>query len=126
MSGFSQGAFGALPFGEASNPPFIGNWAPFLGDYVPRLALVEFDVTSESWVVYDTIVRAVFTSGLQETVFTDAGGFTDLYRRGSGRKPISGGYRYYVRRTGGWLTAVVRMAVTAADLAESVSSVQSQ
>lgn len=125
MSGYGQGPSGALPFGEAANAPFIGNWLPFIRADITRLAVVEFDVTSDSWVVLDTDVRAVFVNGLVETVWTDATGFTERYRRGSARHPIANGHRYYLRRTSGWSTARVRIDVRATDLAAAASSGQS-
>lgn len=125
MTGFGTGPFSSMPFGEGVDdfPPWVGNWLPFAGAEIARLTAIEFDVTDD-YGLEDTHVLVVFPAGVTETVFTEAGGFTENYRRGSGRKPINGGFHYAVRRTGGWPNASVRVDVTAADIAGQIGTGQ--
>lgn len=119
--GFGSAAFGAFAFGEGSPFTFIGNWEPLVGGFISRLDVVSFDVTNDEWRIVDTDIRTYYTDGAVETVWMGSE-FGALYRRGSARLPIAGGYRYIIRRTGGWLSPNFRIRVTATDLAgESVS-----
>lgn len=121
--GFGSGAFGAFAFGEGSDdfPPFIGNWSPFAGAEISRLGTIEFDITDDTGIA-DTEVTALFDAGVAESVWTEEAGFAEPYRRGSGRVAITDGYRWILRRTGGWPAASARVDVVATDLAGNVTA----
>jgi hypothetical protein len=116
--GFGNSPSGSFPFGEgdADFPPFIGHWSPFNGAAIGRLDTIEFDVTDDTGVIATHVV-AVYPAGVVEPIWTEAGGFSLLYVRGSGRIPIDGGYRWVLRRTTGWPSQSVRIDVTATDIA---------
>jgi hypothetical protein len=125
VPGFGSAPFGLFPSGEGADdfPPFVGSWSPFAGAAISRLGTVEFDVVDD-YGVLDTHVVVVYPAGVTETVFTEAGGFSLLYKRGSARKPIEGGYHWTLRRTTGWPSASVLVSVTAVDLAGNVGTGQ--
>lgn len=116
MSGFGQAPFGYFPFGEGIVPPVVENWLPALGTDIPRLSPISFDVTSRAYPATDVAIRLITSTGIDETVWTDTGGFTDAYRRGSARVPKQNGYHFVVRRTKGWPGAITSIVVTAQDL----------
>jgi hypothetical protein len=123
VSGFGQDAFGELPFGEQppssdTTPPVVYNWQPFFGRVIGRLDTIEFDVTDDVG-VETVLVTALFATSDLETVWSNSG-FSEVYRRGSVRTPIPGGYHFVLRRTRGWLGPEVLIDVVATDLAGNV------
>lgn len=123
--GFAASRFGSTPFGSTQERVlaefWVGNWQPFIGDYVPRLSIVQFDVHD-----YDVENRTHVATNLQvrtvqgavvETVWSLISGFSSRYYRGSSRKPLAAGGHFTLRRTGGWITGDVRVDVVATDLA---------
>jgi hypothetical protein len=124
-AGFGTAAFGAVSIGAGFDEvaPYVGGWEPFAGAVITRVGIIAFDVTDDSGRT-TALVRAIFPEGTVETVFTENDGFSALYRRGSVRIPIAGGYRYMIRRQGGWAKAAVRIDVTATDLAGNVGTGQ--
>lgn len=125
MSGYGQAPYGAFPCGMATTPTLVWAWAPFPGDNLRRVDTVQFNVTNDSWVVVDTIIRVVLSSGDREIVWSDATGFAERYRRGSARVLMPSGHHYVLRRTGGWAGAVIEIDVQATDLAGNLVSGQS-
>lgn len=126
-SGFGSLPFGYGPFGEALDeddpfPPFIGSWSPFPGAELHRLDVISFEVTDNSGVVATELVTASFPAGVGELIWN--GAFATTYVRGSRREPIENGYRFHLRRTGGWPSSSVRLNVTATDVAGNVGTGQ--
>lgn len=111
MGGFGQAPFGAFPWGMAATETEIANWRPAQDSAIPRLAVVEFDVMNSSWDDVELAVRAVFGNGTVETVWSEEGKFSELYRRGSLRRKTGDGHHYVLRRTTGWIGAVLRVDV---------------
>lgn len=112
---------GAVPFGSTllvGGIFYVGNWRPKLGEMIERLDHVEFDVldrnaTTSIPFVHNVRVRAI-QNGVVETVWTEEG-FTPRFYRGSGRVKITGGYHFILRRTGGWISHMMVIDVTAID-----------
>lgn len=122
--GYGASPYGTSPSGGGEDyPPYIGNWEPFVGAEVGRMDTIEFDVLDD-YGIDETRVTAIFPAGIVEEVFTEDGGFADLYERGSGRRTLDDGYRYILRRRGGWPSASVRISVVATDIADNVSTSQ--
>lgn len=123
--GIGASPFGATPFGStligSTAEFFVGNWEPFLGDYIERLAFIAFevlDVDPDSLQPVATHVQVRTIQGLlTEPVWNRDAGFAERYYRGSTRLKIAGGARYILRRTDGWLSSNVVVEVTALDLA---------
>jgi hypothetical protein len=82
-------------------PPVVSNVSPAAGTALARTDAVFFDVTDDSGVFRRIIVTATFTDGVAEVVH-DGDGFAARYGSTSTRTPITNGFRYRVRRTGGW------------------------
>jgi hypothetical protein len=91
--------------------PQIGNFDPAAGTPLERNTPVVFEVTDE------TALRrvAVFVVHSNQTlVVHDGDGFRGEFANYSSRVAIPGGWRYSVRRNGGWLSAI-RFEIIAID-----------
>jgi hypothetical protein len=81
--------------------PEVENVSPTEGTPIARTDPIFFDVTDDSGAFRRIIVAADFADGSSEVVH-DGDNFTARYAQTSAREPIAGGFRYRVRRTGGW------------------------
>ena len=82
-----------------STPPTIGNFAPPVGTPLTRSASVAFDA------VDDLLLRRVVVMvvlGAEVFVAHDGDTFCGAFA-GSDRAVIAGGWRYTIRRNGGWV-----------------------
>lgn len=82
-------------------PPQVSNVEPTVGTAIARTDPVFFDVTDDSGAFRRIIVTATFADGSSEVVH-DGDNFAARYGATSTRDPILNGWRYRVRRTGGW------------------------
>ena len=121
--------FTARGVGQANPPappadvtaPVVTLVSPLDGQVEPTTAVV-FDVTEESTAgLCDVFVYAVFAASGDVEVIHDGDAFTARYLGQSARPAITGGFRYTVRRTGGW-PSNPRIRVKAIDRAGNVSS----
>ena len=86
--------------------PTISNRSPDPSIAVGPTDPISFDVVQGSNPFLDIVILAQFPSeGLYEVVF-DGAAFSPLYAQQSRQQSISGGYRFLLRRTGGWPGAV--------------------
>lgn len=81
--------------------PVVSNVSPTAGTELARTDPVFFDVTDDSATFRRILVTASFEDGVAEVVH-DGDSFAARYAATSTRTPIASGYRYRVRRTGGW------------------------
>jgi len=84
--------------------PTIGNFDPVVGTPLERNSPVSFDVTD------DVALRrvAIFVTHNDQTlVVHDGDSFRGEFSNYSTRVAIAGGWRYSVRRNGGWITSAV-------------------
>lgn len=89
---------------EASTvPPVVGNWTPTVGAQITTTTPIGFDVTDAAG-LSQVIVYAVAANGTTEQAFNGTT-FTADYDAASTRTVISGGYRFSIRRDGGWTVA---------------------
>lgn len=86
-------------------PPVVGNFSPVPGETLQPSDTVQFDVTDNQGLLVRTIVIAWFKETGEQEVVHDGDGFVGYYSATSSRTIISGGYRYYVSRSGGWTYA---------------------
>lgn len=89
-------------------PPVVGNYSPAVGASVAAADPVFFDVTDDSG-LFASIVIAIRQGDVTEVVH-DGTNFLSPYADLSSRSNIAGGYRYRIRRTGGWVDDVVQTA----------------
>jgi hypothetical protein len=87
-------------------PPVVDNFVPAAGSEISASETIQFDVTdnldsfSDIWVWVNIGTNwEVIWSGEAK------GEFGPLYKDGSSRSKISLGYRYTVKRSGGWPSA---------------------
>lgn len=90
-----------------STAPVVDNFSPPVGSSVLEADPVFFDVTDN--VGFAQIVIAIKQGGATELVH-DGTNFLPPYDDLSTRDNIASGFRYRVRRTGGWIEAVVQSA----------------
>jgi hypothetical protein len=81
--------------------PVVSNVTPPEGTPIARTASVFFDVTDDSGIFRRIIVTASFLDGSSEVVH-DGDNFATRYAAASSRTVIPDGFRYRVRRNGGW------------------------
>jgi hypothetical protein len=84
-----------------TTPPTIQNFDPPVGTPIDRYQTIVFEVTDLN------LVRAeIFVSmGGEVYVVHDGEKFRGNFNHGSQRFAITNGYRFHVRRNGGWITA---------------------
>lgn len=105
------GGFSVSPFHYVANlgmgptpdtdPPVVSNVTPAAGVALARTDPIFFDVTDDASAFRRIIVVADFADGSSEVVH-DGDNFAARYAATSGREPITDGFRYRIRRTGGW------------------------
>ena len=118
--GYGIGPYSCIPWGAAGEEPIVSDWSTQPDDDIRRLATISFNVTNNAW-SYVADVSLVFSTGEIEPAWMSTS-FTERYRRGSVRIPIDQGFRYTLRRTGGWPGTTVSVAVSTTDFATNVSS----
>ncbi len=99
--------------------PVVDNFSPAVGSTVNEADPIFFDVTDDSG-TFASIVIAIKQEGATELVH-DGSDFVEPYDDLSMRSNITGGFRYRIRRTGGWIDAVVQSAFVV-DSAGNVAS----
>jgi hypothetical protein len=82
--------------------PVVNNFSPSPGETLQPSDTVQFDVTDNSGSFTRILVVAWFKSTGDQEVVHDGDSFIGHYTASSSRVIISGGYRYYVSRSGGW------------------------
>ena len=83
--------------------PVVGNLTPAVGTPIYPTTALQFDVTDDSGLFTAVIVMASFSDGSYEVVY-DSAQFATKYLT-SAVASIAGGFRFVVRRTGGWVSA---------------------
>lgn len=84
-------------------PPTVTVVSPALGQPIPRNVAFVVDVTDNGTV--GSVLYAEFESSRLSELVWKADRFTFRYAKLSTRTAISGGYRYSLRREGGWPSA---------------------
>ena len=95
--------------------PVIDNFAPDEGVAIGRTDPIAFDVWDNSGQFAAVVVLARYLEeGACECAFNGIS-YEARYAAGSARVPIINGYRYTVRRTGGWLGTPLQLVIIAID-----------
>ncbi len=119
--GHGIGPAGTMPHGTAgaavSGFPEVSNFVPPLGTAIGRTDVIQFDVTDDSGAFTSIDIEVRFADGSVEQIFDFATGFTAQYAPSSARVAIANGFRFFVRRIGGWLQSPVGVATTVVDAA---------
>jgi hypothetical protein len=88
-----------------TTPPTLTNVVPSPGTPINPADEVRFDMTDDSG-EFATLLVTVDQKGILEVVH-DGERFLGYYGELSTRELVSGGWRYKVRRTGGWTAAPI-------------------
>lgn len=91
------------PLQTDETSPTISGYSPAAGSTITRDQAIQFDVTDETGLA-SALVMATLGDGQPEVVH-DGTQFRGRYASLSTRSSISGGYRFVVRRTGGWTSS---------------------
>lgn len=85
------------------DPPVVTNYVPAVGTAIAAADQVQFDVTDDESFFRRIVVSCAFrdSTGIDEVVH-DGVNFQGLYVAQSSRQLITGGWRYFVRRSTGW------------------------
>jgi len=110
----AAGLSGLLTISIDSVNPEIKNFVPAIGSVIGRTDYVQFDVTDDTSEFTIIFVIASFPDGSCECVW-DGDSFRPRYLAGSSRVPIECGFRFTIRRTGGWPSASILVETTAID-----------
>lgn len=89
--------------------PVVDNYSPAVGSTVNEADPIFFDVT-DNFGLFASIVIAIKQATTTELVH-DGTSFLPPYLDLSSRSNISNGFRYRIRRTGGWIDTVVQSAI---------------
>lgn len=103
--------------------PVISNFDPAPGIAITRLQHISFDVTDDAGQFAAVFVVAVFANGTAECVF-DSQKFQPRYLAGSSQVAINCGFRFVIRRVGGWVLTPLRIDVIAIDADANVTRAQ--
>lgn len=91
----------AIPFGAGGGAaPVIDNFSPSVGTPLARSDSVAFDVTDDTGLLR---AEVFVTLGGDTFVVHDGDIFRGAFANLSTRSPIAGGFRYNVKRNGGWI-----------------------
>jgi hypothetical protein len=109
----SQGGFvGAIVALSSGDPdvtnPVVDNYSPAIGSTLNEADPIFFDVTDNSG-QFASIIIAIKQGDATEVVH-DGTDFLEPYDDLSGRSNIAEGFRYRIRRSGGWVDRVVQSA----------------
>lgn len=122
------GGCGAVPCGSApagtsgvvelvggvSEIPDFKAFSPTPGQAIGRLQHVAFDVTDDTGRFIMLFVTATFVDGTTECVW-DGEKFTPRYAATSSVVSVQCGFRFTIRRAGGWVLSPLRIEVVAID-----------
>lgn len=89
-----------VPAGDTT-PPVVALIEPADGGELDRFAAIVLEVTDETALGRVFVVARFPTLGVEEVVH-QGDRFASLYTGASSRASITGGYRYSVKRNGGW------------------------
>ena len=93
------------PAPDDVTPPAVSNYDPSPGTPITASTAIEFDVTDNNGNFRRVIIAVFFpTTGITEIAF-DGDNFIGFYASASSRALITGGHRYTLLRTGGWVAA---------------------
>ena len=87
------------------SPPEIQNVSPNLDSSILPTATVQFDIVDTDGDLFDVVVFAIFAeNGIDEVVHfgSSATAFGQRYLQSSTRTAITNGFRYSIKRVGGW------------------------
>jgi len=110
----------ATPAGPAPDTvaPVVQNFAPTPGTLIASTAPIDFDITDDSGLFARNLIAVAFSDGTQELVY-DGASFTARYLAGSTVLPTTvgpdSGFRFTVRRTGGWIGTTITVRAFAVD-----------
>lgn len=96
-----------------STNPIIGNFVPTIGTSIARTDPIQFDVTDET-ALASVYITARYEDGTAECVW-DHDSFQARFLAGSSRVAITDGYRFVIRRAGGWLSTPIIINIVAVD-----------
>jgi hypothetical protein len=116
------GSYGPVDIEVGGLAPAIDNFVPTPGIAITRLQHIQFEVTDDLGQFAAIFVSAAFPDGNIEVVWTGTQ-FAPRYLAGSARTNLTCGYRYTVRRAGGWYATPLRIEIVAVD---SEGNVQTQ
>lgn len=109
-----------MTFGEIANPPTVDETAPIISNFVPPIGTeigrtdpIQFDVTDDIELV-SVYITARYEDGTSECVW-DHDSFQARFLAGSSRVAITDGYRFVLRRAGGWLSTPIIIDIVAVD-----------
>jgi len=85
-----------------TSAPVVSNVTPASGTPVDENDPLGFDVTDDSNVFRQTLLHARYPSKSTWEVIHDGIAFAPVFAAGSTRVSIAGGFRYSLRRAGGW------------------------
>lgn len=85
--------------------PVVSNVSPADGATLKSDTAIQFDVTDDSGSLSAVFISARYVSSGEHEVVHDGDQFATRFVALSTRTSISGGYRYTLRRSGGWPAA---------------------
>jgi len=103
-----------------STDPVIGNFVPTVGTEIARTDPIQFDVTDETGLA-SVYITARYEDGTAECVW-DHDSFQARFLAGSSRNAITDGYRFVIRRAGGWLSTPIILDIVAIDMSGNVTT----
>jgi hypothetical protein len=93
----------AAPPVVPGDPPVVSNVIPQILSQVIGDATLQFDVTDPDGDIHDLWLYAIFTTaGTHEMIHDGENSFAPYYLQSSRREAITNGWRYTLRRVGGW------------------------
>ena len=112
----AAGLSGTIPFSLSADTiaPEVKNFVPPIGTAIGRTDFVQFDVTDDTSEFTFICIIARFANGVCECVW-DGDSFSPRYLAGSSRVAIECGFRFTVRRTGGWISTPIVLETIAID-----------
>jgi len=102
LEGLLDGSFYSLGAGGDTTPPTIENFVPAVGTPLSRSDAVQFDVLDNVSLLRRVIV--IVTLAGEPCVVHDGFSFRGQFSNLSTRASIAGGFRFIVKRNGGWTT----------------------
>lgn len=103
-----------------STAPVIENFVPAIGTEIARTDPIQFDVTDETELA-SVYITARYEDGTAECVW-DHDSFQARFLAGSSRSEITDGYRFVIRRAGGWLNTPIILDIVAVDTSGNVTT----
>lgn len=97
--------------------PVVDNFAPAEDTSINPTDSVAFDVTDDSDDFHSIMITVFYPDSSTWEVIHTGAQFAPRFGAGSGRVAITNGYRYTVRRQGGWLNTPFKIYPFAVDAA---------